>query len=62
MKSCITSRPRNYGNYGIFLFMGNAGCLSSTGGDVGDSDGLPGLLSFLLCKVLNASVIDPPKP
>ena len=28
-KSCSTSRTLNYGNYGIFLIMGNAGFLSS---------------------------------
>ena len=30
MISCITSRTLNYGNYGIFLNMGNAGFISST--------------------------------
>ena len=28
----ITLRALNYGNYGIFLFMGNAGFISSTVG------------------------------
>ena len=28
--SCNTSRTLNYGNYGIFLIMGNAGFTSST--------------------------------
>ena len=27
-KSCITLRTRSYGNYGIFLVMGNAGFIS----------------------------------
>ena len=29
-KSCLTLRTLNYGNYGIFCFMGNAGFISST--------------------------------
>ena len=31
-KSCITLRTLNYGNYGIFLIMGNAGFCPSTVG------------------------------
>ena len=29
LKSCITLRTLNYGNFGIFLIMGNAGFISS---------------------------------
>ena len=29
-KSCMTLRTLNYGNYGIFLIMGNAGFCPST--------------------------------
>ena len=29
-KSCITLKALNYGNYGIFLIMGNGGFISST--------------------------------
>ena len=29
-KSCITFRTLNYGNYGVFLIMGDAGFISST--------------------------------
>ena len=29
-KSCMTFRSINYGNYGMFLVMGNAGFISST--------------------------------
>ena len=31
-KSCTTFRTLNYGNYGVYLIMGNAGFLSSTVG------------------------------
>ena len=30
LKSCMTLRTLNYGNYGIFLIMGNAGFCPST--------------------------------
>ena len=30
IETCITLRTLNYGNYGIFLMMGNAGFMSST--------------------------------
>ena len=31
-RGCITARTLNYGNYGIFIIMGNAGLISSTVG------------------------------
>ena len=34
-KSCMTLRTLNYGNYGIFLIMGNAGFCPSTVGPFG---------------------------
>ena len=34
-KSCMTLRTLNYGNYGIFLIMGNAGFCPSTVGPLG---------------------------
>ena len=30
IESCITLRTLNYGNYGIFLILGNAGFIAST--------------------------------
>ena len=34
----VALRTLNYGNYGIFLMMGNAGCISSTVGTISNEN------------------------
>ena len=61
--SCIILRtPVNYGNYGIFLIMGNAGCISSTAIGVAPPvpfEGLLGMHGAVVGKLESCRKTDP---